>query len=289
MIDLKIALPKGFLDEEVRCGYTVTNKMKEVWAVEIDLLMEFNRVCEKAGIKYYIDAGSLLGAVREQGFIPWDDDIDLVMFRDEYEKLLTVAQYEFKEPYFFQTPYTEKGYWRGHAQMRNSLTTAIVDNEKGMYTFNQGIFLDIFILDGVHGDCSMVEKQKKEALSVQKKERIMRQGQISLGTKARLLRTFYKVVGKKHIDFYREWENIIKRYSVNECENVAPLGFVFETEKRIRNRHLYDKTVWLPFEFIKVPAPVGYDEFLTRRYGNYMEPAKIPTTHGGMFFDTDKS
>ena len=50
MIDLKIALPKGFLDEEVRCGYTVTNKMKEVWAVEIDLLMEFNRGCERAGI-----------------------------------------------------------------------------------------------------------------------------------------------------------------------------------------------------------------------------------------------
>lgn len=64
MVDLNIELPKGFLEEEVRCGYTVTRKMKEVWAVELDLLKEFKRVCNKYDLKYCADGGTLLGAIR---------------------------------------------------------------------------------------------------------------------------------------------------------------------------------------------------------------------------------
>lgn len=75
MVDLNIELPKGFLEEEVRCGYTVTRKMKEVWAVELDLLKEFKRVCNKYDLKYCADGGTLLGAIRHQdlflGMMTW--------------------------------------------------------------------------------------------------------------------------------------------------------------------------------------------------------------------------
>ena len=100
MVDLNIVLPDGFLNEEVRCGYTVTKQMKEVWAVELDMLEKLLSVCKKHDIKIFASGGTMLGAVRHQGFIPWDDDIDMMMFRDDYEKLCKVAQEEFEYPYF---------------------------------------------------------------------------------------------------------------------------------------------------------------------------------------------
>ena len=107
MVNLKISLPEGFLDEEVRDGYKVSHEMKKVWAVELDLLAEFQRVCKKHNIKYIASGGTMLGAVRHKGFIPWDDDIDLMMLREEYEKLCIVAPSEFKHPYYFQTDRTD--------------------------------------------------------------------------------------------------------------------------------------------------------------------------------------
>ena len=150
MVDLKIDIPKGFLEEEVRCGYTVSRKMKEVWAVELDLLAEFDRVCKKYGIKYIASGGTMLGAVRHKGFIPWDDDIDVMMLRDDYEKLLSCANVEFQHPYYFLTTRPNCDWLRGYSKLCNSDTTAILKSQQHMgYQFNQGIFIDIFPLDNV--------------------------------------------------------------------------------------------------------------------------------------------
>ena len=114
---------EGFLEEEVRCGYTVSAEMKKLWAVELDLLAEFDRVCKKHGLTYFAFGGTLLGAVRHQGFIPWDDDIDVVMFREDYRRLTQIAAEEFRHPYFFQTPFTDCGLVMGGSRLRNSNTT----------------------------------------------------------------------------------------------------------------------------------------------------------------------
>ena len=147
MVDLNIKLPDDFLEEEIRCGYTVTRKMKKVWAVELDLLNELLRVCNKYNIKIFASGGTMLGAVRHKGFIPWDDDIDMGMLRKDYDKLCKIANKEFQYPYFFQTNYTDPGTLRGHAQLRNSNTTSFLQNEGSEYSFNQGIFIDIFPMD----------------------------------------------------------------------------------------------------------------------------------------------
>lgn len=98
-----------FFDEEVICDYKVSSNLKKLWAIEADLLREFVRVCDKYRLRWYAYAGTLLGAIRHSGFIPWDDDIDVCMPREDYDILTKELAGEFKTPYFMQTPYTESG------------------------------------------------------------------------------------------------------------------------------------------------------------------------------------
>ena len=146
-------LDEKFYQKETRCGYEVSEKMKKVWAVELNLLEYFDQLCREHNLRYFVDYGTLLGAVRHQGFIPWDDDIDIVMLRDDYEKLKMIAQDEVSSPYFFQNSYTDIMIW-ALAKLRDSRTTAI-EYPDFPPEFNQGIFLDIFPLDDAPDDAAM--------------------------------------------------------------------------------------------------------------------------------------
>ena len=81
--DMKAILGEDFFKEEVRCDYLVSAKMKRIWAVELDMYLSFAEICEKYGLNHFLIAGSLLGAVRHNGFIPWDDDMDIGMTREQ--------------------------------------------------------------------------------------------------------------------------------------------------------------------------------------------------------------
>ena len=91
MVKLNLEIPHGFLDEEVRSGYVVTSDMKAIWAVELDLLAELDKMCRNYNLRYCVAAGTLLGAIRHRGFIPWDDDIDIYMLRKDYDQLMILA------------------------------------------------------------------------------------------------------------------------------------------------------------------------------------------------------
>ena len=142
-------------------GYHVSKRLRQLQMLELDLLKELLRVCDKHHLRIFADSGTLLGAVRHQGFIPWDDDIDMAMPRPDYDRLAEIASTEFKHPYFFQNTYTDPLHVRGHAQLRNSETTAILETEYNL-DINQGIFIDIFPLDGVPDDEAQQEKDKLE-------------------------------------------------------------------------------------------------------------------------------
>ena len=138
-------IPPTFLQEETICDFLVSSTRKKVWAIELELLLELDRVCKKHGLRYFLMCGTLLGAVRHKGFIPWDDDADVAMPRDDYEKLLQLHD-EFKHPIFLQTPYTDSGFAVSHTCLRNSNTSAISPIIK-YQKMNHGLFIDIFPLD----------------------------------------------------------------------------------------------------------------------------------------------
>lgn len=290
MADLSLEFPESFFREEIRDGYKVSEKMKKVWAVELDMLSKLLEVCQKYNLKCFADAGTLIGAVRHKGFIPWDDDIDVAMFREDYEKLRAVAQEEFKDPYFFQCAYTDNNYIRGHAQLRNSNTTAILYGElKKKVKRNYGIFIDIFVLDGVFQNRLLLKMQNLIVRTCKEGMNISITKDEQLNKRQFIEKKVLKMLRMNRIKLYKIMDAALMCSTVEHSEMVAPLGFLHETVKRIRNKHIYDKTEWIEFEFIKIPIPSRYDEFLSNRYGDYMKPTQVSTTHGGVYLDPEKS
>ena len=94
-----INFPQGFFETEERDGFVVDSTMKTVWAAELEVLSVIAAICEKYQLPWFAYAGTLLGTVRHQGFVPWDDDMDICMLREDYDKLISVLRDEFPKEY----------------------------------------------------------------------------------------------------------------------------------------------------------------------------------------------
>ena len=292
MVELKIQLPKEFLDEEERCDFVVSKQMKEIWAVELDLLAEFQRVCAKFDIHYFACGGTLLGAARHQGFIPWDDDIDLMMYREEYNKLCSHAS-EFKNPYFFQTEQTDRGSLRGHAQLRNSNTTGMLQFEyKKKYKFNQGIFIDIFPMDNIP-DEEMACKQFKQRLKKLHDNfllyagRSVRHSVVYDNIYDKLLHAFFYYPCIFMMDFlYNRYESMCSTYNneiTKKCTLLMLNNYPFMTNS------FFNSICYLNFEFLTLPVPCNYEQVLFELFGDWHEFVKGTSMHGGVLFDTSRT
>ena len=301
MVPLKISLPDHFLDEEERCGYIVSHEMKKVWAVMLDLLAEFDRVCKKYGIRYFACGGTALGAVRHKGFIPWDDDVDLLMFREDYNKLKEVASIEFTYPYFFQNKYTDPTANDFLAKLRNSDTTAFLSAEKdSVFPYNKGIFIDIFCVDNVPDDKAIREKFFN--VLEEKRQDVIKYGQ-KLGIYSAvtnpmeraikhvlyyLLKYNRKLYLSKYKEMFSEFESLCSSYANYNTKYVS--SYVFgPKEELFKEKNDFKAVIECDFEFMKVPICSGYHHYLTDTFGDYMQFVKGTSWHSAIFFDTDKS
>lgn len=275
--------------------FVVTEKRKEIWNVELDLLNKLIEVCSKYNLKVFAIGGTLLGAVRHHGFIPWDDDIDLIMLREDYIKLCQIAGKEFKNPYFFQNTYTDKIY-RVHSQLRNSNTTALLKNEYAS-SYNHGIFIDIFVLDNLPDDKKKIDKIKKVNKKYTKTIKYINVNKFSSPnfikrTVGNILLPFYKLMilpfgGRKKI--FKRYENKIASFCSVSSSKLCNVTFD-NIDKDVFDKKWFDEVVYLDFEGLKMPCPKNYDEVLRVEYGaNYMTPIMASSKHGETYFDVNNS
>lgn len=119
--------------------------LREAQLIMLDMLVEFDAICTKHNLKYWLDSGTLLGAVRHQGFIPWDDDIDLSMPVEDYLKFQEIAQNELSDNIFFQTKKTDEKFLFDYIKLRSNRASIVEFHEKDKeIAYHQGVFVDIF-------------------------------------------------------------------------------------------------------------------------------------------------
>lgn len=290
-----IQFPDAFFKEEVRCGFTVTSHRKKVWAIELDLLNQLLKVCDKHDIKVCAFSGTLLGAVRHEGFIPWDDDLDMCLTRPEYEKLLAVAPYEFKGQYFLQNAFSDRHYFCGYSRLRNSLTTGIITGQASL-EYNNGIYIDVYVLDGLIDDAELLAIQLKKRKWSEYLAGLYCKGYQSTNSVKKLCRKIMRSTYCKIVPYERaikRYDSILSQYTPHTNKLALMTHADFEIKKYWIYKEDLENLMKVPFEGIQIPIPGNYDRTLKNMYGNYRDFPPVESRgewHTNMIeFDPDES
>lgn len=241
----------------------------------IEILVEIDRVCRENKLRYFLTGGSLLGAIRHGGIIPWDDDIDVAMPREDYEKLKTISSQAFKRKFKLVTNDIDKEYHYVYAKVYHQQTT-LIEFEDPFYV--GGVFVDVFPIDGLpshnlsrYYHCYKFNFWKNVSIYTS-----YTSGKHIVYSKIFLKRIFQKI---KYIGFnilfskskaIAKCNKIAKKYNFDKCEYVANLGGAWG-KKEITARKNIESLMEHDFEGYKMFIPCGYDAFLKGLYGNYMQ------------------
>ena len=280
------------LEKETICGYEVSARMKRIWAMELDMVEKFVEVCRENGLEYMIMGGTLLGAVRHKGFIPWDNDIDILMPRKDFNKLLEIGLEAFKSPLFFQTPVTEESrFFSTYVKIRNRNGTAATreDYDSGI---NCGMFIDIFCLDEIPDSSSARKRYFRRLNEIAKMQRFALGKTLPGGfvnkIKHSLQKCVYQVLyhSPDTAALFGIYQKAAGRYAGRNFHQVAHQAFGY-SEHYIWNKSDWDAHIQLDFEDLRLDAPKGYDAILKRQYGDYMRIPEDKSTHDYFEFDPD--
>ena len=292
--------PPEFLLPETRCGHYVTAATKSLWQVQLALLAEFIRICKRHDLEYQLLGGSLLGAMRHQGYIPWDDDIDIGMLRPDYDRFLQVASAELPPHLFLQTTLSEREYLYGFAKLRNSCTAAIEHwRVKEHRATNQGIFIDILPLD----DVPAAPAPRRHLMELYSHRLMVMMQLHETPCRARTLRGLArKLRAQCFVAAHGGWQGaytfVEDTFRNFHFSPDAPRLTGQGTWGALHN--CYEKAFWpyeaihgecidMPFEYLTVRVPKEYDQILTTSFGDWRTPVKGKPYHTILEYDTTRS
>lgn len=295
MDDLK--MNENFFKEEVRCDFTVSSEMKRFWAAGMMILADIEKICNKYGLTYYADFGTLLGAVRHKGFVPWDDDIDICLVRSDYDKLLRALRTELPDNYVIYSPVLDGGNSQPFSRVFNGrkpipddwrtehycgcpyivgvdiFPLDCVNRDEGIYSAQLGLYNAIY--DLAQGYDKYEERGESEQLISQIEElcsaTIIR-GEASevVPQLWRLADKIAKISTEAESDHYTEYWRCV-------------------SEKEVRfDKSWFKSRIMMPFEDILIPVPCGFREVLTQWYGDYSTPVKYVAWHDYPCFKSQK-
>lgn len=286
-------------DIEQVCGYTILPARKKMWVCELDILDMVEKICCDLGITYFACFGSAIGAVRHQGFIPWDDDIDLGMLREDFEIFVQRGISQFPEYIDVQYGISEHGV-DPLLRIRDSRTTGIVYNEQNK-PGNKGCFVEIYPFDYVNDN--LVRKiqlfvSKQYLTEINRRFRVPSIKKPANEWKKKVRNAIRRIVFS-HMDTHTLWEryNSICQFQNRNKNNCKYVDTITLPVTSASGRHLFEKvdvmnTEYMDYEYTKIRIPTGYDHCLTVRYGEYMQlpPLDERGTHHQniVFYDPER-
>ena len=296
-MEKELEFSADYFKTEVRDGFEIPAMMKRAWAAQMEVLHVVAGVCKNNGIRYFADGGMLLGAVRHKGMIPWDDDIDICVVREEYNRLIQVLPKALPHGFVVAGMYADSERLQKAAFVPHLRVIA----DETLWNFNdymryfhgfpyQRVGIDIFPMDYISRDIGITNVQKQ----------IIRLGIETLrdwnklgenGMLDEYVNGFQKLcnVSFDNVNNVKNymWKIIDKISSISyreEADYITNIFYWLDNDNYKMKKECYDYTIELPFENMNIVAPEMYDEVLRAEYGDYMVPVKGAADHDYPFY-----
>lgn len=243
--------------------------LRKLQMIELEMLIEVDRICKKCNIKYNIIAGTLLGAVRHGGFIPWDDDADVALLRPEYERFREACKTELDHSrFYFQDNRNTKGYRWGYGKLRRKGTLFLREHQEHM-PYEQGVFIDIFPLDNIPDNYLMRWIHNIHCFCVRK---ILWSEVGKHICNNLLIRIWYRMLSNipEELIFFH-FDRFIKKSNRKPTKMVRMLMFPSPNKELGYYRKWYEEGCIVRFEGHDFRGMKDSEEYLSFTYGNYME------------------
>lgn len=291
--DTMVKYEESYFEGEEREGFYIEPMVKRAWAAEVEVLQEIVKICEKHKIQYFAEWGTLLGVVRHKGFIPWDDDLDIGMKREDFRRFIKVAKKELPEGFVLMNIHTEPEYANIITRVTNSHSIRWDEEHlKRFHGFPYVAGVDIFVLDYIPRNKKAEERQCQ---LIQFVREVADQMTLENPTDPEIIKAIIKIQEECHVKFHHK-EPLLKQllalvedlcglYSEKDADEITHMPDLARGWNYHIKKESYEKFVMMPFEQIMIPVPVGYDEVLKVKYGpNYMTPIQNAASHDYPFY-----